>query len=229
MKKYKASENYEECYLRINELKKALKDSTNSDAINDPELQKVVSYMAKLSYNKNKVYLKKHGFELEDLVSIITLHSIAFIGLKKDFKTNKDKYTLMMRYITQRLSLFYKTMKRKFKTKEGVVEVSFEKYFNDFNDIEAVVENSEELGPEVEGNSGTMSMKEKKALKEKLKADLHLYKEDLQRLATSRFVEYKVRKAARKYCKKNNIDYISWAKDLIERNNLDINDFILEA
>jgi hypothetical protein len=225
-KRYKSSENYEECYLRIGELKKALENPDNVKASTKPEFKKVVNYMATHSYNKNYAYLKKHGFEFEDLYSVVTLYSISFMESKKNFKTDKDKYTLMMRYITQRLNLFYKTMDRKFKIKEQIVEISFEDYYNNFGSIEDFTGYSESESQE---NSATMSSEEKKLLRQKLQNNIEVYKEELQRMATSKFIEYKVRKAARKYCKINNIDYISWAKDLIKKNNLDINDFILET
>lgn len=221
----KVGDNYEECYLRISALEQALKAKEKySHMLDDPDFKRVVMFITRNTFKKNESKLVRHGFDIDDMKHIITLFGIMFMNSKNTGPTPKDRYYLMMRFMNQKLETFYTFMDRKFTIKESFGESSFdEKIFS------VPAQDFYESKDETEIVDTKMSKKTKRLLKKELEQNIDEYADELQRIATSKYVDYNLRKAARNMCKKNNLNYIQWAESLINKNNLDRNDFVLEV
>jgi hypothetical protein len=226
-------ENFEACYLRENMCKKAFqKKKSVSKLMSENDFNRCVKYITNNTFKKNKSILLRHGFDYDDMLSIVTIIGIQFINNPFVGKTKKDTYYILMRFINQKMETFFLFLDRKFRIKERYDDLSLEDIFpaDVYHGEYPIV--SAEIGQDDESDlSPNITPKNEnkfKGMKEKLLTNLDLYSDDLARLATSKHVEYDVRKKAKSICKQNSIDYIAWAKSLIKKNFLDANDFVLE-
>jgi hypothetical protein len=228
-------EQFEACYLKENCARKAF---SNPDAlqklVSKPDFERVVKYMANLTFNKNQNTLLKHGFDYDDMVSVIRILAMQFVNHPFEAKTRKDQYYVLMHFINQRLDTFYIFMNRKFRIPETYLELNLEDVFENhpYKGDYPISATVEEEDPETEVpmilESESERIIKRNQMRSKLEANLPEFKGKLAEIATSKVVEFKVRKKARMMCQKYGIDYLTWARAQIKSRNLNENDFVLE-
>lgn len=240
MKRNNVTDNFEECYLRINCAKKAFANKEQLAALMaDADFEKCVRYIANLTFNKNRSTLLRHGFDHEDVVNIARVFAMQFVNNKFEGETKRDTYYILMRFISQKMETFMLFMDRKFRISERHSDVSLEDATDmDLYKGEAPI--SEEVIPDDDDEFESRVARKVTSLqaeidrfrtsimKFKLGANIGQYSDRLAEIATSKLVEFSVRKKARSMCKKNGIDYIAWAKEQIRVRNLNEGDFILK-
>lgn len=227
--KYNNVDNFEECYLRIRELKESLKvmsDKEVTDYMNQLWFKKCVNLKVSefMKTRNNAAYLSKAGFDREDLKLIATLFGIAFHRHIQPHHTEKDKTYLMLRYLNQKLITFLVFVNRKFKYNE--IREEFNITDSNFNEIESIsleayTENSD--GPEIKKNT-----KYFKEIKKELANNFESNKKRILEITISKDVCPSVRRAARTLCNKKGLDFLTYGKNYVKENRLDPNDFYLE-
>lgn len=232
-------ENFEACYLKSNCARKAFANKAALQKLMaESDFERCVRYIANLTFNKNRHTLLRHGFDHEDIVNISRVFGMQFVNNKFEGKTKKDTYYILMRFISQKIESFMLFMDRKFRISERHADVSIEDALG-MDVYKSEISMPEEIVPfEDEYESKTMRKLamikgEIEALKSsimrfRLMSDIGSYSGRLAEIATSKLVEFSVRKKARSLCKKNGIDYIAWARQQIETRKLNESDFILK-
>lgn len=232
-------DNFEECYLRINCAKKAF---ANTEQVNrlmaSPDFQRCVKYMANITFNKNRSNLLRHGFDLEDIMSVVQILAVQFVNSNFDGKTRKDTYYVLMHFISQKMETFMVFLNRKFRISERHAEISLEDalgmgmYHGEVEIPSDMTTDDEVPESKISQRIGKLKVDLKDLrsmmMKHKLESNLPAYRDRLAELATSKVVDFIVRKKARSVCKKNGIDYVVWAKEQIRSKNLSESDFVLK-
>jgi hypothetical protein len=238
MSRNNVSDHFEAVYLKQNQAKKAFQ---NTDAIqtllNSPDFERCVRYMANMAFSNNESVLMSHGFVYEDVLSIVRTLGLQFVNYKFEWKTKRDFSYILMRFIGQKMNTFFLLLNRKFRITENYLDAHlFDLYGQDKStqpmdelsidfpeklpfEEEEVVESVRETGKERKAKAD--------AMRTLLESNIDKYKDQLAEMATSKVVDFQVRKKARQLCRKHGIDYIAWAKAQIATRNLNDVDFVL--
>ncbi len=231
-------ENFESCYLRENCARRAF---ANPEAIArltaQPDFERCVRYIANVTFNKNKSALLRHGFDHEDMVNVARILAMQFVNNEFTGETKEDTFRILMRFISQKFETFFLFLNRKFRISERHSEV----YIDDVIEmdlysgavpIDDVIEKEDEPLSKAQKRISVLRKEiakfKVKVMRSRLTSNISEYAERLAEIATSKQVEFAVRKKARRVCKENGIDYIAWAKGQIEARNLTDADFVLE-
>lgn len=230
-------ENFESCYLRENCARRAF---ANPEAIArltaQADFERCVRYIANVTFNKNKSTLLRHGFDHEDMVNVSRIFAMQFVNNEFEGETKEDTFRILMRFISQKFETFFLFLNRKFRISERHAEVSIE----DMIDMEVYVgappteemleseDHQTKIGKKLDSVRKEISKFKSKVLRSRLDMNIDLYADRLAEIATSKQVEFAVRKKARRVCKEKGIDFIAWANRQIEARNLNESDFVLE-
>jgi len=139
----------------------------------------------------------------------------------------------MMRFISQKTEAFFMFLNRKFRINESYLDIHLESGMTDEFGLPNLPNYmaSQDMTEEDEQVTIQETAKERRDRIESMRKDLseniNIHIPRLCELATSKIVDFQVRKKARQLCKKNNIDYIAWAKNQIESRNLNEANFVL--
>lgn len=227
-------ENFEACYLRENCARKAF---ANPEAIrrltSSSDFERCVRYIANISYNRNKNALLRHGFDHEDMVSVARILAMQFVNNEFKGETKKDTYYILMRFISQKMETFFLFLNRKFRISERYSDVNMDDVTNmeaymgtpmssdDYDEDSRIMHKLALLKAEIEKFRSDI-------LRLRLKENIGAHADRLAEIATSKSVEFSVRKRARRMCKENGIDYLGWAKVQIKTKNMEESDLALE-
>jgi hypothetical protein len=118
-----ARDEFEKVYLRYTILVRTM-EHANLKHTESPSWEKCVNYVARKHYFSRKMFYTFNGFELEDIISISKTFSIAFFGLPQNRDLKEISYSLMMRFIRQKLSDLVIITERKFRTSDVVAMFS---------------------------------------------------------------------------------------------------------
>jgi len=224
------SDNFEACYLRENSARKAFANAASKDLMADKEFDKCVNYITKMTFSTNRDMLMRHGFDFEDMLSVVRVLGLQFVNSEFDARSKKDYYYVMMHGINQKLTNFYGFLDRKFRISESHLDLSLDDVFSSFiadgkdYPIEAPLAVEEESAPE----PLWVRKARRQNLRSILEENIGDYADKLSELATLKLTEFEIRKKARSICKKHGIDYIAWARNQIETRNLSTHDFVLD-
>ena len=235
-KRKTVQDNFEAVYLRENCAAKAF---ANKEALRklmaEDDFERCVKYIANITFNKNKHALLRHGFDHDDMVNVSRVFAMQFVNNEFKGETKKDTYYILMRFIGQKMETFMIFLNRKFKISERHAEVSLEDTIEmDIYQGAAPVDDidSDEEESKIMSKLGSLRKEiedfKSSILRARLKADIGSYSSRLAEVATSKSVEFAVRKKARRICKENGIDYLAWARVQIKARNLNESDFVLE-
>jgi hypothetical protein len=230
VKRNRVTDEFEQCYLKQNCAKKAF---ANQDKINQllasPDFNRCVKYIANLTFTKNESTLLRHGFDKEDITSVVMTLALQFVNHSFEGKTKKDTYYVLMRFINQRVETFMIFLERKFRIDERFQEESWSEACSNIGTISDMGEDTHEeiISPKIEKIQKSLDKLTYRVMKAELTGNISKYADRLAEIATSKSVDYNVRKKARSICKKNGIDYISWAKTKIEDSHVDPHNFTL--
>jgi len=237
MSRNNVSDNFEACYLSENGARKAFRNPQLKAIMARPDFDKCIKYMSHLIFSRNEVVLLAHGFQYEDVYSVVRTWALQFFNYETEAKTERDIYYLMMRFISQKTDTFFLFMNRKFRINESYIELHLSDLFgmsgmktpNQFPgevDVPATQMTEEEEQVTIQETAKERKVKID-AMRKSLNSDIGKHSARLAELSTSKVVDFQVRKKARQMCKKHNIDYIAWAKAQIKSRNLNEADFIL--
>lgn len=123
------SEDFEAIYLRYNMIKKHMPRADKAE-LDKPDFKKAVKYMASKYYGKHRDLFASNGFEYEDILSIVTVFGLTYMGLEvviEDDRNGRAKYLIMMRYISQRMNNLIRWITKKFNTDDAWV-VTMDKF-----------------------------------------------------------------------------------------------------
>jgi len=219
--------NFENTYLRVNILKRALSlpKERLDDIMADKEFDRITRYMALKVFNRYRDFLLVYGFDLEDILNISRVFGLNFYTSNYTTKIKKEENYLMLRYIGQRLHRFVDWSIKKFGSAMPVKPKIFMED-SDPVDITSLADREtykDWLSDSIlrpDAISGIIEdMKKPKPLselKKKLDDNWQDHKETLAHYATTVYAPSDVRKKARSFCKKYGIDYVGWAKSKIE-------------
>lgn len=124
------SKNFEEIYLRATTLRRFM-HKADPAVLNDPDFKRTVKYMTKLYFVQHRSFFTSHGFEFDDLHSIVTLYALAYMGMPRAEMSTKSVYTIMMSFIRQRVNFLMTSIVREFNTDDVMVST-----IDDFSEIE---------------------------------------------------------------------------------------------
>lgn len=102
MKKYNIKDNFEDVYLRSKMAQRHLKNA-DPNLHKDPEFKKTINYISHFYYKKHMGVYQMAGFDFDDIHNIALMFGLIFSGYGQKFETTKDFYTIMMRFISQRM------------------------------------------------------------------------------------------------------------------------------
>ena len=232
MSKNSVFEQFELCYLKSNAARRAFeKKDEVALLMADKNFKKCVRYIAHSSFIKNKHKLIKHGFGLDDMMSVVQILGLQFVNHPFKGDTERDTSYIMMRFMNQRMMSFYTFLDRKFRIPESYPDMSLEDVGQWVNTLShktyvesAAVEDLDDLPEMAESKLERNS----KLVKLRKAFNPSEHSDKLAELATLKAVEHAVRKRARSICRKHGIDYISWAHSQIAEKELDPVDFVLE-
>lgn len=231
-------DNFESCYLRENCARKAFANQAALKRLMDtPDFERCVRYIANITFNKNKHALIRHGFDHDDMVNVSRVFAMQFVNNEFTGETKKDTYYILMRFISQKMETFMLFLNRKFRISERLADVSLEDTIEmdvyrgaepvdviedvDDEDKSKVVKKLDAIAKEIRRFKSAI-------LRARLKSDIGSHASRLSEIATSKSVEFAVRKKARRVCKENGIDFVAWARTQIKTRNLNETDFVLE-
>lgn len=230
-------ENFESCYLRENCARKAF---ANTEAVKrlmgTGDFERCVRYIANITFNKNKNTLLRHGFDHDDIVNVSRVFAMQFVNNEFEGDTKKDTYYILMRFISQKFETFMLFLNRKFRISERHAEVSLEDTIemDIYNGAQPVDVIEDEDEPERSKTVKKLDLIAREIgefktdiMRARLKSDINSYASRLSEIATSKSVEFAVRKKARRVCKENGIDYLAWARAQIKARKLSESDFVL--
>lgn len=231
-------DNFELCYLKANCARKAFANQAALKRLMDtPDFERCVRYIANITFNKNKHTLMRHGFDHDDMVNVSRVFAMQFVNNEFTGETKKDTYYILMRFISQRMETFMLFLNRKFRISERHAEVSLEDTIEmdvyrgaePTDTVEDVAdEDKSKIVKKLDGIAREIENFKSAILRARLKSDIGSHANRLSEIATSKNVEFAVRKKARRVCKENGIDYVAWAKVQIQVRNLNESDFVLE-
>ena len=116
-------DHFEAMYLRYNMASKYMRKADQT-ILQDTQFKKVVAYMAGVYFNRYRHLLVNHGFEYEDVHSIVTVFGLTYWGHSSPPERNKTAFMFMMRYVGQRMQTFVRWVSRKFSADEVQVMTS---------------------------------------------------------------------------------------------------------
>jgi hypothetical protein len=226
-------DNFEACYLKENMAKKAFANSVEvSKLLVDKDFERCMRYVTKIIFAKNREVLMKHGFDYDDMLNIIKVLGVQFVNHPFEGETPKDTSYILLRHTMQRVGTFFQFLNRKFRIGERHLDLNLDDVF--FNDPMGEQEDypiadyvPDDTQPEFFESKEERRVK-LDAMRENLEENIDQYRDRLAEMATSKLVEYSVRKKAREMCRKYGIDYLNWAKGQIAARNLNSTDFVLE-
>ncbi len=238
MARNNVSENFEACYLKENCARKAFANKEQLEKLmNTPDFKRCVKYIANMTFKKNRSILLHHGFDHDDVTNIVRVLAMQFVNNPFEGKTKKDTYYILMNFMMQRVETFMLFLNRKFRISERKSDISIEDAVINWADQsidlpgEEVEEQEEYVSKHMQkakALESKVSELKTKIMRLKLELNIDAHADKLAYMATSKMVDFGVRKKARSICRKNGIDYIAWASKQV--NDLDANesDFILE-
>jgi hypothetical protein len=151
---FKSKDNFEAVYLKNNSLKKAFANENKEkiEALRTrKDFNRCIKFLSKNVFIKNRSDLLNLGFDYDDMYNICLTFGLAFATEDlSNFKTDKDLYYVLMRYVNQRLESFLITLDRKFHYKESYTDVSIESIGMNNLDLN--------LGPSSNDNSDEMEI-----------------------------------------------------------------------
>jgi hypothetical protein len=223
--RFNFDEDFESVYLRESGFPHGFSPEDQA-FVNLVETQKVIKHMVGKNVRMAGEFLTAIGLDSSDLYSIISVYAVYYTIKSPSKPVN---YTLMMRFIDQRISYLMECFARKEKSHERVSFIGTEIDELTNKELFTTATPSYETVL-IQAYENRMDKKIKKFrclgkdyssreqmlinLKAKLDADPKKYQRDLVYYAASKHVSEEVRKKARKYCKKYGIDYIEAAKKL---------------
>jgi hypothetical protein len=236
MSRNNVSDHFEACYLKENQARKAF---ANTEAISvllaSPDFDRCTKYMANLVFSQNESVLLAHGFNYDDVLSVVRTLGLQLVNSKFKPRTPKDLSYILMRHVEQRINTFFLFLDRKFKFTENYLDVhtgdaalngerAGRRMIGDFP-APLPIDDEDEVIP-VRKIDKTRKTKTN-AMRKELNDNIEKYRDKLAYLATSKVVDFEVRKKARKLCRKHNIEYVAWAKERIASGRLSEVDFVL--
>jgi hypothetical protein len=160
------------------------------------------------------------------MLSIVQILALQFVNRPFQAKSERDKYYVLMHFINQKLATFYTFLDHKFRMSENYTDVRLtDSELFKLSESTPLFTDSDESIIKIESTKGRQIKKD--SMRRKLEDNIPQFEGQLAEMATSKQIEFKVRKKARSICRKHGIDYINWAKNQIKLRNLDENDFIL--
>ena len=117
MTRYNIKENFEDVYLRSNQIKMYL-SKADPNLLKDPEFKRTINYISGHFYRKFMGVYRMAGFDLEDICSTASIFGLMFAGYNKEYDTTRDFYNVMMRFVSQRLLRMAGWMIKKFQLDE---------------------------------------------------------------------------------------------------------------
>jgi len=137
-------ENFEEIYLRFDDGKRYLKNAKLSE-IKSKDVQRCIKTLTRRHFRINSCIFLRFGYDIGDLSSIITYFCAVFLGMPNNYVSDRDKYTIMMRYVDQRIVEFVKLVLRKLQSKELIT--LYHKSFDDedLNYFENTIDSPEDI------------------------------------------------------------------------------------
>ena len=236
MSRNNVSDHFEACYLKENQARKAFANTADVNAmLANPDFDRCTKYMANMVFQQNESVLLAHGFSYEDVLSTVKTLGLQLTNYKFVPKTSKDFSYILMRFIAQRIDTYFLFLDRKYNFTESYLDV----HLNDttilwkklYPSVTDPLDDFPALAPQEEEAPVRKIDKTRKArtnaMREELNGNIDKYRDKIAQLATSKMVDFEVRKKARKLCRKHDIDYLAWAKEQIALNHLDEVDFVL--
>lgn len=235
-------DNFEEVYLRINMARKAFANpEAVSKLMSDPDFERCVRHVANLTFRKNSAVLLRHGFDGEDMISIARTIGVQFVNNKFD-GGRKDRAYILMRFISQKMENFMIFLDRKFRINERHADVYLEEagrsggmaadallvYQGERIPSPLLGDEPSSVHVKISNLKGEVSRLKSMIMQSRLNHGIDLHADRLAEIATSKLVDFSVRKRARHVCRKNGIDYVQWAMNQIRANDLNEGDFILK-
>lgn len=245
------SNDFEAMYLRYNMAAKYMSEADKS-ILDDPQFKKVVSYMTNYYFNRYRDLMSSNGFEADDLRNVITVFGLTYWGHCKPEARDRKAFTLMMRYMSQKIRTMVRWISRKFGADE-VVLVGFrtadsmqraesmlvaqesesqEDEVQTFSDGDPYQEMLDAEQEEETRKTDKRTAADKRssrmlvaAMRRKLEENVEEYSEQLCYYATSKHVAHDVRMRARKFCRQYGIDYAKWLKERADKLGTDMNQF----
>lgn len=248
-------DNFEAVYLRFNQAQRDLKN-VSDDQLKSKEFIKIYTYTANTVFYRNRELLLSSGYDIEDVVSLAQTFGACYIGDQNKVKAyDERRYNLMMiAYIFQRLMRFVSWVNAKFEFKEiSIIDSSNEDYqeehYTDHSaDIIQEVSPEEQLQDLLDTFEETQDKNTQKKItqlrssikmnrtqslrgfaknKETLISNIDKYSTSLAYYACTKHSDFQIRKVAKKYCKKYNIDYKMIMTAIIDKNGYNSNEFDL--
>jgi hypothetical protein len=248
-------DNFEAVYLRFNQAQRDLKN-VSSDQLKAKEFIKIYTYTANTVFYRNRELLLSSGYDIEDVMSLAQTFGACYIGDQNKVKAyDERRYNLMMiAYIFQRLMRFVSWVNAKFEFKEiSIINSSsgdyYEEHYADYSsDIIPEASPEEQLHDLLETfeetqdkntrkkigklrssikSDRTQSLRSFASKKETLISNIDKYSTSLAFYACTKHSDFEIRKVAKKYCKKYNIDYKTIMSAIIDKNGYNSNEFDL--
>lgn len=116
-KRYNIRDNFEDVYLRSKTIQKYLQ-SADQSLLKNNDFKRTINYISKYFYRRHRGTYQMAGFDLEDIHSIATMFGLVFSGYGQRYETPKDFYTVMMRFISQRMHRMAGWVIKKFQINE---------------------------------------------------------------------------------------------------------------
>ena len=218
MARYNLKNDFEDVYLRSRTLKKYL-PLADQKILTNPEFTRVVNYISNLFYQKYRRLYGVGGFDLEDIQNVTRLWGLAFTGYGGQWKSDKDKFTVMMRFVSQRLWQMTGWIAKKFQCDEVT---RYQMFCTEDGLIEKL--GAAPVIEEAESKPASPA-RSTSSLKKDFEKDVHKHSNALSYYSVSKAVSGDVRKRARFYCKKYGIDYQGWAKNYLDTHDCDESNF----
>lgn len=122
-RKSSSKNDFEGRYLSVTVSKRAFADKDAvQKAFQNKDFDRIVKYLAYWSFKKNSQVFLRHGFDIDDLLSICTVFRIHFAYYGFEGETSKDTNYVFMKYVNNRLLSFCNSLESKFKTKEAFLD-----------------------------------------------------------------------------------------------------------
>lgn len=248
-------DNFEAVYLRFNQAQRDLKNVSDAQ-LKTKEFIQICTYTSNSVFYRNRELLLSSGYDIDDIMSLSRTFGACYIGDQNKVKAyDERRYNLMMiAYIFQRLMRFVSWVDAKFEFKEiSIINNStgdyHEEHYTDYDDdiikgsspehqLEDLIESFEETQDKntrkkigklrsTIKNDRTKSLKSFASKKETLVSNIDKYSTSLAYYACTKHSDFEIRKVAKKYCKKYNIDYKTIMSAIIDKNGYNSNEFDL--
>lgn len=248
-------DNFEAVYLRFNQAQRDLKN-VSDDQLKTKEFIKICTYTSNTVFYRNRELLLSSGYDIDDIMSLSRTFGACYIGDQNKVKAyDERRYNLMMiAYIFQRLMRFVSWVDAKFEFKEiSIINSSSEDfqedYYTDYStEVTPVIAPEEQLQDLLEVFEETQDKTTRKKIgklrsaikadrtktlrsfagkKEDLISNIDKYATSLAYYACTKHSDFEIRKVAKKYCKKYNVDYKTIMSAIIDKNGYNSNEFDL--